>query len=97
MSWYRIVFNPNTETPDGNYEGNFLGEANRIYQEAGEPAGLGVFEIFRPNDSLHAYYFSPIAAEHCKALIESHSGSAWGKPPPEDAEWVLGHENARGS
>jgi hypothetical protein len=92
MNWHVVSFDRKGD-PSRNYDMIFLGKVHQIYKEVGEPAGFAVFERLRPGESLHAYYFSPIAAEHCQSLIDDHLGFDRGTSCPDDSRFLLGDES----
>ena len=92
MNEYVVAFNTNALPPDGSFQRSFLAQAEMTYQIHDEPKDFAVYEGLYGGVLL--YYFSPVAAELCKTLIDNYSGVVMENSLPDGAVLRVGKESS---
>ena len=96
MAWHVVVFDLDRDQAPGlEPQMAFYLQVEQIYERLNKPEGFALFDKWDVEKMLYAFFFSPVASEHCDELIRSHSGTVWDKPIPEDAVCKIGDNNVR--
>jgi hypothetical protein len=95
MNGYVVALDINSLPPDGSFQKSFLAQVEMTYHIHDEPRDFAVYERLH-GDVMLAYYFSSVAAELCKTLIDNNSGVVMEKSLPDGAVLKVGKESGGG-
>jgi len=92
VSWHKVTFTWKQGVEKVPEELDAIIES--LYLDAGRPGGFGCYRAIEPienNSYLFHRYFSPIASQYCKKLIDAHHGVPCDRPK-ESLFLVVGDE-----
>lgn len=89
MDWCTLEF-PSQIAPFAE-PSSFIGEAQRVYEEANCPPGFAVFQEIKSDGTL-LLYFSPATYSYCAKMLQSYRATTRDQPTRDATPiiWVAG-------